>query len=49
MPVEWVAQTDLLKCVNCGSNISEGEAVVGDVDEFFHKNADECDITISKK
>lgn len=43
MSVEWIAQTDLLKCTNCGDNINKGEVVVGELDEFFHKDAKDCE------
>jgi hypothetical protein len=42
MPVEWVAQTDSLVCANCGKSVSEGEIVVGDIDQIYHKEKDDC-------
>lgn len=43
MSIEWVAQTDAFTCVNCGKNVNEGQAVVGDFDEFYHKDSGDCE------
>ena len=37
MAIEWTAQTDVLTCEGCGNTITPGEVVVGDFDQFFHK------------
>jgi len=43
MSAEWVTQSGVLKCDNCGREIEVGEVVVGDFDKFFHKDSDSCD------
>ncbi len=43
MSIEWVAVTDSFTCDNCGKNIKPGEAAVGDVEKFFHKDSEDCD------
>ncbi len=42
MAIEWTAETDALTCTSCGSTINPGEAVIGDFDQFFHKDEDDC-------
>ena len=37
MAIEWIAETDALTCNKCGETISPGETVLGDFDQFFHK------------
>lgn len=42
MAIEWTAETDVLTCSNCGNTINPGETVVGDFDQFFHKDKESC-------
>lgn len=42
MPVEWVAQTNVLTCANCGKPVNEGQNVVGELDSFYHKEGQDC-------
>ncbi len=42
MAIEWTAETDALTCKRCGDTINPGEVVVGDFDQFFHKETESC-------
>ncbi len=39
MAIEWIAETDALTCNRCGETIVPGEMVLGDFDQFFHKES----------
>ncbi len=42
MSIEWVAQTDAHTCANCGKTVDEGQSIVGDFDQFYHKDKEDC-------